>query len=117
MNFGEILDIVWTILAILAFIGIIIFTIKDIKKSNKYWDDMFAHLEVFKTSMKKEHDLLKKVQAYAEWLDTYHSLMHTNVKLEDNEFNNGTLTAAGDCLGEFLNTIGEYVDGNNEQDK
>ena len=28
MNFGEILDIVWTILAIIAFIGIIIFTIK-----------------------------------------------------------------------------------------
>jgi hypothetical protein len=116
MNFGEILDIVWTILAIIAFIGIIIFTIKDIKKSNKYWDDMFANLEVFKASMKKEHDLLKRVQAYGEWLDTYHSLMHTNVKLEDSEFNNGTLTAAGDCLGEFLNTMGEYVDGKESSD-
>ena len=42
--------------------------------------------------------------------------MHTNVKLEDNEFNNGTLTAAGDCLGEFLNTMGEYVDGKESSD-
>lgn len=111
MNFGEILDIVWTILAIIAFIGIIIFTIKDIKKSNKYWDEMNAHLELLKASLKKEHDLLKKTQEFGEWLDTYHALMYTNSKLEDTEFNHGTLTAAADIEGKFLEIMGEYVDG------
>ena len=116
MNFGEILDIVWTIVAILAFIGIIIFTIKDIKKSNKYWDEMNAQLELLKTSLKKEHELLKAVQAYGEWLDTYHALMHTNVKLEDNEFNQGVLKAAADIEGKFLEIVGEYVDGKESSD-
>lgn len=116
MNFGEILDIVWTICAIIAFIGIIIFTIKDIKKSNKYWDEMNAHLELLKTSLQKEHNLLKAVQAYSEWLDTYHALMHTNVKLEDTEFNHGTLTAAADIEGKFLEIVGEYVDGKESSD-
>lgn len=116
MNFGEILDIVWTILAIIAFIGIIIFTIKDIKKSNKYWDDMFAHLEVFKTSMAKEHELLKGVQEFGDWLDTFHALMHTNVKFEDTEFNKGVLTAAADIEGKFLEIMGEYVDGKESDD-
>lgn len=116
MNFGEILDIVWTILAIIAFIGIIIFTIKDIKKSNKYWDEMNAHLELLKTSLKKEHDLLKKTQEFGEWLDTYHALMHTNFKLEDTEFNKGVLTAAADIEGKFLEIVGEYVDGKESSD-
>lgn len=116
MNFGEILDIVWTILAIIAFIGIIIFTIKDIKKSNKYWDDMFAHLEVFKTSMKKEHDLLKKVQAFDAWLGEYCGIMHTNASLEDNEFNNGVANAANDIQESFLKYLGKYVDGKESSD-
>lgn len=116
MNFGEILDIVWTILAIIAFIGIIIFTIKDIKKSNKYWDDMFTHLEVFKTSMKKEHDLLKAVQAFDEWLDTYNAVMHTNAELEEDNFNLGVMHAAEDVQENFLKFLGEYVDGKESDD-
>jgi len=111
MEWKEIVDIVGLGLSIIAFISVVIVSIIDIIKSNKYYKEMDAQLELFKTTFMKEHDLLKKVQAYGEWLDTYHVLMHTNVKLEDNEFNNGTLTAAGDCLGEFLNTMGEYVDG------
>lgn len=116
MNFGEILDIVWTIFAIIAFIGIIIFTIKDIKKSNKYWDDMFAHLGVFKTSMKKEHDLLKAVQAFDEWLDTYNAVMHTNAELEEDNFNLGVMHAAEDVQENFLKFLGEYVDGKESSD-
>ena len=116
MNFGEILDIVWTILAIIAFIGIIIFTIKDIKKSNKYWDEMNAHLELFKTSLKKEHDLLKKTQEFNEWLDTFLALMYTNVKLEDTEFNQGVVKATADIEGKFLEIMGEYVDGEENSD-
>lgn len=114
MEWKETLDVACPILACIVFILMIVYWIKDLKKSDKYWEEMNAQLELFKTSMKKEHDLLKRVQAYGEWLDTYHALMHTNVKLEDNEFNNGTLTAAGDCLGEFLNTMEEYIDGNKE---
>ena len=116
MDFGEILDIVWTILAIIAFIGIIIFTIKDIKKSDKYWEEMNAHLELLKTSLKKEHDLLKKTQEFNEWLDTFLALMYTNVKLEDTEFNQGVLKAAADIEGKFLEIMGEYVDGEESSD-
>lgn len=110
MEWKEIVDAVALGLSIIAFICIVIVSVVDIIKSNKYYKEMDAHLELMRTTLMKEHDLLKRVQAYAEWLDTYHALMHTNVKLEDNEFNNGTLTAAGDCLGEFLNTMREYVD-------
>lgn len=116
MNFGEILDIVWTILAIIAFIGIIIFTIKDIKKSNKYWDEMNAHLELLKTSLKKEHDLLKKTQEFGEWLDTFLALMYTNVKLEDTEFNQGVVKATADIEGKFLEIMGEYANGEESSD-
>lgn len=116
MNFGEILDIVWTICAIIAFIAIVIFTIKDIKKSNKYWDEMNAHLELLKTSLKKEHDLLKGVQEFGDWLDTFHALMHTNVKFEDTEFNQGVLKAAADIEGKFLEIMGEYANGEESSD-
>lgn len=116
MEIENILRIIWLCLMVVVFTLMTIYWVRDLKKSDAYWKEMNAHLEVFKTSMKKEHDLLKRVQAYGEWLDTYHALMHTNVKLEDSEFNNGTLTAAGDCLGEFLNTMGEYVDGEESDD-
>lgn len=111
MEIENILRIISLCLMIVMFTLMTIYWIRDLKKSNKYWDDMFAHLEVFKTYMRKEHDLLKKVQEYSEWLDTYHALMRTNVKLEDSEFNRGTLMAAGDIEDEFLRYLGEYVDG------
>jgi len=116
MELKEILNIVWLTLACIVFGLMIIYWIKDIRKSNDYWNKLNAELQLMQTTLKKEHNLLKAVQAYAEWLDTYHALMHTNVKLEDNEFNNGTLTAAGDCLGEFLNTMGEYIDNKENSD-
>ena len=116
MDYRQKLEIAILITASLAFIALTIFSIQDIIESNKYWKKMKAELELYRNALHKENDILKKVQEYAEWLDTYHALMHTNVKLEDSEFNNGTLTAAGDCLGEFLNTMGEYVDGEESDD-
>lgn len=112
-------EILKTIAMIVVIIGgsvTIVFGIIDIIKSNKYWEEMYAHLELMKTSLKKEHDLLKKVQEYSEWLDTFHALMHTNFKLEDTEFNKGTLTAAADIEGKFLELLGEYVDGKESSD-
>lgn len=116
MNWKEILNIVWVTLACIAFIFMIIQFILDIKASNKYWESMYAHLELMKTSLKKEHDLLKKVQEYGEWLDIYHALMRTNVKLEDTEFNNGVLSGARDIEESFLKYLGEYVDGKESSD-
>ena len=116
MDYKQILEIAIMITTALAFIALTILSIQDIIEGNKYWKKMKAELELYRNVLHKENDILKKVQAYAEWLDTYHALMHTNVKLEDSEFNNGTLTAAGDCLGEFLNTMGEYVDGKESDD-
>lgn len=115
----ETLETILTVVAIIAFISFIILNIVEIIKSTKYWKTMDAQLQLFKTSMKKEHDLLKRVQSYAEWLDTYHALMRTNVKVENTEFNNGVLSGARDIEESFLNYLGEYVDesGNNEQDK
>lgn len=111
MNFEEILTYVCLVLSIIAFIFIIICNIIDIIKSRTYWKKMDAELELFKAALKKEHDLLKKTQEFGEWLDTFHALMHSNSKFEDTEFNHGTLTAAADIEGKFLEIMGEYVDG------
>jgi hypothetical protein len=101
---------------VVVFILMTIYWVRDLKKSNKYWDDMFAHLEVFKTSMAKEHELLKRVQAFDAWLGEYCGIMHTNASLEDNEFNNGVASAANDIQESFLNYLGEYVDGEESSD-
>lgn len=111
MEWKEILDIIVTILGCVVFIVMIIHFILDIRNSDAYWKRMKAEVDLFSASLKKEHALLKKVQEYSEWLDTYHALMRTNVKLEDSEFNRGTLMAAGDIEDEFLRCLGEYVDG------
>lgn len=115
MNF-EILKTITMITIIIGSLLVIIMSIIDIIKSNKYWKHMEAELELFKTSLHKEHDLLKKVQEYGEWLEFYHKTMFTNLELENSEFNDGTLTAAGDCLGEFLNTMEDYFDGEESSD-
>lgn len=116
MECQQILDIIMVSLASIVFIVMIIQFILDIKASNKYWESMYTHLELMKTSLKKEHDLLKKVQEYGEWLDIYHALMRTNVKLEDTEFNNGVLSGARDIEESFLKYLGEYVDGKESSD-
>ena len=111
MDFKEILELVGLILCVIGFICIVIFSIMDIIKSNEYWKNMKVNLDLMDIALKKEHDLLKKTQEFSEWLDTYHALMHTNVKLEDTEFNQGVLKAAADIEGKFLEIMGEYVDG------
>ena len=115
MNF-EILKTITMIMIIIGSLLVIIIGIIDIIKSNKYWKHMEAELELFKTSLRKEHNLLKKVQEYGEWLNTYHALMRTNVKLENTEFNNGVLSGARDIEEYFLNYLGEYVDGEESSD-
>lgn len=115
----ELKEFIGIIAMFIAIIGFIIFTVTSIiecSRANKYWKRLEAEIKVYSVALKREHDILKAVQAYGEWLDTFHALMHTNVKMEDNEFNNGTLTAAGDCLGEFLNIMGEFVDGEKSSD-
>lgn len=109
MNWKEILDIVWLTLACITFILMIIHFVKDIKQSDNYWKEMNAQLELFKTTLKKEHNLLKSVQAFDEWLDTYVTLMKTNTTLEDSSFNHGVYNGAIDIQSEFLARLGEFV--------
>lgn len=116
MNFEEILELVCLILCVIGFICIVIFSIMDIIKSNKYWKNMKVNLDLMDIALKKEHDLLKKTQEFNEWLDTYHALMYSNSKFEDTDFNHGTLTAAADIEGKFLEIMGEYVDGEESSD-
>jgi len=116
MESQQILDIIMVSLASIAFIVMIIHFILDIKASNKYWESMYARMNLFETSLKKEHDLLKKVQEFGDWLDTFHALMYSNSKFEDTEFNKGTLTAAADVEGKFLEIMGEYADGKESSD-
>lgn len=116
MDFKEILELVCLILCVIGFICIVIFSIMDIIKSNKYWKSMKANLDLMDVALKKEHDLLKKTQEFGEWLDTFHALMYSNSKFEDNEFNKGTLTAVADIEGKFLEIMGEYVDGKESSD-
>ena len=115
----NILSVIFTIVLICAVITLTIYTVMDIRNSNKYWKRMSAEVDLFSASLKKEHELLKRVQAFDEWLGGYCGIMHTNASLEDNEFNNGVANAADDIQESFLNHLGEYVDEsrNNEQDK
>lgn len=116
MDFKEILELVCLILCVIGFVCIVIFSIMDIIKSNKYWKSMKANLDLMDVALKKEHDLLKKTQEFGEWLDTFHALMYSNSKFEDTDFNHGTLTAAADIEGKFLEIMGEYVDGKESSD-
>ena len=116
MDFKEILELVCLILCVIGFVCIVIFSIMDIIKSNKYWKKMEAELELYRGTLHKNHDLLKKIQEFGEWLDTFHALMYSNSKFEDTDFNHGTLTAAADIEGKFLEIIGEYVDGKESSD-
>ena len=116
MDYRQKLEIAILITASLAFIALTIFSIQDIIESNKYWKKMKAELELYRNALHKENDILKKVQEYAEWLDTFHALMYSNSKFEDTDFNHGTLTAAADIEGKFLEIMGEYVDGKESSD-
>ena len=116
MDWKEILDVIVVILGCCVFIVMIIHFILDIEQSNKYWKHMYARMDLFEASLKKEHELLNKVQAFDEWLDGYCGIMHTNASLEDNEFNNGVANAANDIQESFLNYLGEYVDGKESSD-
>lgn len=109
MESQQILDIIMVSLASIAFIVMIIHFILDIKASNKYWESMYARMDLFETSLKKEHDLLKKTQEFGEWLELYHKTMFTNLELEHTDFNDGVLSAAEDCMQMFMNTFDEYV--------
>lgn len=112
----NILSVIFAIVLICAVVTLTIYTIRDIKNSDRYWKRMSAEVDLFSASLKKEHELLKRVQAYGEWLDTYHALMRTNFKLENTEFNNGVLSGARDIEESFLNYLGEYVDGEKSSD-
>lgn len=112
----NILSIIFAIVLICAVITLTIYTIRDIKNSDRYWKRMEAEVDLFSASLKKEHELLKRVQAFDEWLGGYCGIMHTNASLEDNEFNNGVANAADDIQESFLNHLGEYVDGKESSD-
>lgn len=112
----NILSVIFSIVLICAVITLTIYTIRDIKNSDRYWKRMEAEVDLFSASLKKEHELLKKVQAFDEWLGGYCGIMHTNASLDDNEFNNGVANAADDIQESFLNYLGEYVDGKESND-
>lgn len=112
----NILSIIFAIVLICAVITLTIYTVIDIRNSNKYWKRMSAEVDLFSASLKKEHDLLKRVQAFDEWLGGYCGIMHTNASLDDNEFNNGVANAADDIQEGFLNHLGEYLDGKESSD-
>ena len=116
MDYRQKLEIAILITASLAFIALTVFSIQDIIESNKYWMKMMAELELYRNTLHKEDDILKKTQEFGEWLDTFHALMYSNSKFEDTEFNKGTLTAAADIEGKFLEIMGEYVDGKESSD-
>ena len=105
-------EILKTIAMIAIIIGssiVIVLGIVDIVKSNKHWKSMYAQLELFQGTLKREHILLKAVQEYGEWLEFYHDTMFTNLELEHTDFNDGVLSAAEDCMQMFMNTFNEYV--------
>lgn len=116
MDWKEILDVIAVILGCCVFIVMIIHFILDIEQSNKYWKRMYARMDLFEASLKKEHELLKKVQEFDEWLDTHSAIMHTNAELEEDNFYLGVMHCVEDIQDEFLKRFGEYVDGKESDD-
>ena len=53
MDFKEILELICLILCGIGFICIVIFSIIDIIKSNKYWKKMEAELELYRGALHK----------------------------------------------------------------
>jgi len=105
----EILKMIAMIVIIISGSVTIVLGIIEIVKSNKYWKGMNAELELFQGVLRKEHKLLKAVQKYGEWLESYRKTMFTNLELEHTDFNDGVLTAAEDCMRVFTDTFNEYV--------
>ena len=116
MNFKEIISTIALIIVSISTMIMIMTCIWDIVKSNRFYKEEKAYLDLMRTTFQKENDLLKKTQEFNEWLDTFLALMYTNVKLEDTEFNQGVLKAAADIEGKFLEIVGEYVDGKESSD-
>lgn len=116
MDYRQKLEIAILITASLAFIALTIFSIQDIIEGNKYWKKMKAELELYRNALHKENDILKKVQAFDDWLGDYCGIMHTNASLDNNEFNNGVANASNDIQECFLTYLGEYVDGEESSD-
>lgn len=112
----NILSVIFAIVLICAVITLTVYTVKDIRNSDRYWKRMSAEVDLFSASLKKEHELLKRVQAFDEWLGGYCGIMHTNASLDGNEFNNGVANAADDIQESFLNHLGEYLDGKESSD-
>lgn len=116
MDFNEIISTIALIIVAIGAMIMIMTFIWDIVKSNRLYKEEKAYLNLMRTTFQKENDLLKKTQEFGEWLDTFHALMYSNSKFEDTEFNKGTLTAAADIEGKFLEIMGEYVDGKESSD-
>lgn len=100
-----------------SFVVFTVTTIIDLVKTNKEYRKYRAELKLYEGALCREHKMLKALQNYAEWLDTYHGLMYTNAKLEDSEFNKGVLMATGDIQDEFYKIFNEFVGNDNGREK
>lgn len=97
-----------------ACVVFVIANIVDLVKFHKEYKKEKAELDLFKVTLHREHKMLKAIQHYAEWLDTFGSLMATNNRIEPNDFNMGAESVAKDCLDEFINVFNEFVGDDDE---
>ena len=109
MGWKEMIATIAVIVVAISTMIMIITCIWDIIKSNKFYKEEKAYLNLMRTTFQKEHMLLKAVQEYGEWLEFYHKTMFTNLELEHTDFNDGVLSAAEDCMQMFTNTFNEYI--------
>lgn len=105
----ETLKMIAMIVIIISGSVTIVFSIVNIVKSDKSYKEEVAYLNLMRTTFQKEHKLLKAVQEYGDWLESYRKTMFTNLELEHTDFNDGVLTAAEECMEMFTNTLNEYV--------
>lgn len=96
-----------------SFVVFVIATIIDLVKTGRHYNEYkktLAQLDVYRGALQREHMLLKSIQHYGEWLDTFGGLMATNNRIEPNDYNMGAEAVAKDCLDEFYNTFSEVMD-------
>lgn len=109
MDFKEIISTIAVIAVAISTIVMIITCIWDIIKSNKFYKEEKACLELMRTTFKKEHDLRHAVVDFGDWLMNEFEKAKTEMGEMNTNYNDGKLTATQDIVGEFLNTLEEYI--------
>lgn len=110
MDFKEILELACLILCVIGFVCIVIFSIMDIVKSNKYWKKMEAELELYRGTLHKNHELTHAVIDFGdELVEKYYEKAKDEFYNNENDYNHGKLDAVEDIMEFFFKFLEKHI--------